>query len=366
MERHSVYISKTLGYFCYRIPALIRTHKGTLMAFCEAREKTCSDWSHSAIIGRRCINPIDHLDTWEDQFIVKESNRQVKPNKWAWIRPNVGVVTNNPVPIVDQDGNTIHLVYCEHYDQAFYCRSMDDGKTWSKSVNITSTLEKLKKQYNWTVIASRSGQSIQLIHGEHSGRLIVPFWLAKNEKKPSAHHPSEVAVIYSDDGGNTWKPGDFVPFTIDSPNETKAIQFQDGRVMLVSRSRESRRVFSISDDGAHKWSTYTYQKDLPEPMVMGSIVRLNNQLLYSLPNPIEIQKKPTTRKNLTIWTSKDNGKTWPKYKSLDTGRCAYSDLAVDEKNNLIYCLYEGGVEKGVQGPYNGLTIAKFDLQWLLK
>ena len=399
-EKYPVFESQTKGYYCYRIPALVRTSKGTLIAFCEARQRSCSDWAHSAIMARRCSDPLNHFDAWDEQFIVQESQRLVEPKGWGEIleagrlaeekgwdqddddfEPKIDVVTGNPVPIVDQDGKTIHLVYCVHYDSAFYTCSEDDGVTWSEPVEITGVLNKMRRVRDWTVIAAGPGQGLQLMWGLHAGRLIVPFWFALNPDNPSSHANTEVGVIFSDDGGNTWEAGDYVPSTIFNPNETQAVQLTDGRVLLNSRNMHakstdnpvSHRALSWSKDGAHDWTEFKFDPALPEPICMGSFLRFTSdqqheksQLLFSLPNPEAIGEETRKRVNLTVWLSEDEGQTWPVSRSIGSGGGAYSDLAVDPDNGWIYCLYEGGFTSGDQGPYSGQSIVKFNLDWLKK
>ncbi len=207
----------------------------------------------------------------------------------------------------------------------------------------------------------------------------MPFWLAANHNNPTAHHPSQVATIYSDDQGATWQAGEFVPFTINCPNETKAIQLANGSVLLNSRSRQpldiktpaAHRAVAISKDGVTNWSNYQFDKALPEPMCMGSLTRFhsvqeheNTAILFSAPNPTAHNNKTDKRVNLTVWLSEDECQSWPISRSVDPGSAAYSDIATDPENELIYLLYEGGFEAASQRAYAGQTIVKFNLEWL--
>lgn len=390
-ERQQIFKPLSQGYYCYRIPALIRTMQGTLIAFCEARQHDCSDWGHSAILARRCEDPLHAFQTWQEPHIVKESTATVSPRNAAesiaaqrlaemydWDQeedysPRIPVVTNNPVPIVDKDTGSIHLVYCEDYHQIYYTCSSDDGKTWSASVEITDILEQLRLQYDWTVIASGPGQGLQLQQGEYRGRLIVPIWMASNLDDRTAHQPSQVATIYSDDHGVTWRAGEFVPFTIKDPNESKLIQLIDNRVMMISRSNqpldETNPIFhkavSLSPDGISGWSEYEFDATLPEPRCMGSLARLGPNLLYTSPDPTAVGGKFNERRNLTLWLSKDEGQTWTTLKVIDRNDSAYSDLAIDEDNEMIYLLYECGYAEGKYGRAGGMDIVKFNRNWLL-
>ena len=103
--------------------------------------------------------------------------------------------------------------------------------------------------YDWKVLATGPNHSIQL----KNGRLVVPVWLSTGTGG-NAHRPSVTATIYSDNQGKTWKAGDIaVPCTEEwiNPNETVAIELNDGRVMLNvrSESKAHRRLVTISPDG---------------------------------------------------------------------------------------------------------------------
>ncbi len=394
LEKATVFQSGTGGFACYRIPALVRTSRGILIAFCEARKRNCGDWAHSAIVARRCPDPVNRLGDWEAPYVVRESDRLVEPVSWAEImaaaafveemgldqedpgfKPKIDVCTNNPAPIVDRDGKTIHLVYCEHYDSAFYTRSTDDGITWSAPRDLDPVVSEFKEDYDWTAIASGPGHGLQLLRGPHAGRLVIPFWLASNKGDPRSHRPSQVAGIYSDDGGVTWERGDFVPFTESNPSESQAIQLEDGRVLMNSRhdttpgtAEPMRRVFTTSPDGAHGWSSYQFDATLPEPTCLGSLIELTSPaphgkrlVLFSNPDGDAAQH---SRRNLTAWLSEDDCRTWSVKRVIEPGGAAYSDLAVDTLDGWIYCLYEDASIPGGLPLYNGLTIARFDVGWL--
>ena len=78
-------------------------------------------------------------------------------------------------------------------------------------------------------------------------------------------------------------------------------------------------------------------------------------LLFS--NPHTLPATPggkSTRENLSIKLSRDDGRTWPVNRTLDAGPSAYSDLAVLPDGRVL-CLYEAR---------NDIRIARFDLAWL--
>src|SRR5690606_25376965 len=56
-------------YHTYRIPSLIKTTQGTLLAFCEARKKSASDAGKIDLVMRRSE---DGGKSWSDQQVVWE------------------------------------------------------------------------------------------------------------------------------------------------------------------------------------------------------------------------------------------------------------------------------------------------------
>ena len=202
----------------YRIPGIVVTAKGTVLAWCEARKRAVrpSDWDDIRILLRRST---DNGKTWSPPKNVAEVPGPKTKNPVAIGEKNVDpndVTYNNPVLIADRDG-TVHMLFCLEYMRCFYLRSDDDGITWSKPVEVTSTFDAFRKDYDWKVIATGPNHGTQL----RTGRLVVPVWLSTATGKNS-HHPSIVATIYSDDHGKTWQRGDIaVPCTEECATRTR-------------------------------------------------------------------------------------------------------------------------------------------------
>lgn len=354
--RDSVMLSDTTSVFdplpnqysSMRIPALVVTKKGTLLAFAAGRIESGSDWADMDLLMKRSE---DGGKTWGPQQIVAHRAG--------------GKPTDNPTPIVGADG-IIHLVYQRDYAYAYYTRSTDDGLTWESPVDITSTFEQFRSQYDWKVLAPGPGHSIQL----ENGRLIVPVWLADSDKlKPHrSHRPSRIATIYSDDNGKTWLAGEMVPDVegFKNPSETMAVELEDGRVALNIRneSDKRRRGLSYSTDGASGWSAPEYIADLFEPICMGSILRVEHggktYFVFSNPDSEKIEKHP--RQNLTLKISNDGGRTWPIVHVAHPGSSGYSDLAVSD-DGTVYCLFELRKD-GAKGL--SLVLQRFDIKELVK
>ena len=349
----------------YRIPGIVVTTKGTVLAYCEARRNSSSDWGEIEVHLRRSS---DGGKTWSKANKIAHDGGRIEGNPRKKSGGEHEQTVNNPVAIVDQQTGHIVFLYCINYAQCFSMKSTDDGQTWSEPVEITSTFEPFRSSYPWKVIATGPGHGIQLhCNSSHNGRLVVPIWLAYGNT--GDHAPSASGTIYSDDHGETWHAGDIaVPNkpSYGNPNETMITELSDGNVMLVTRSvsKPNRKLITVSPNGATDWSPPQFHSQLPEPICMASITRHPSSpdvLIFSNPHSVALddsgQEVPAgrgKRRNLSIKLSRDNGRTWPVSKTLEAGPSAYSDLAV-LADGTVLCLYEGN---------KTITCARFNLNWL--
>ena len=361
----------THDYFLYRIPSMVCTREGSLLAFCAARKGGGGDWDPIDIVMRRSS---DGGKSWELQKLLVH---------------NEGLLSDNAVPIVDHISGEVHLLYQVDYSRCCYKKSADDGLSWSDPVDITPAIESFREFYPWTVMAPGPGHGIQL----GSGRLVVPFWLstsASNEFGPEnrGHRPSIVVSLYSDDHGLSWKAGELaVPdndFSV-IPSETSCIELAEGRVLFNSRNESPhyRRLFTYSRDGASMWSTPEFADALFEPICCGSMCRFSlqpsqseNRILFCNPDsrqdPWMAENAASSRSasnrrraNLTVRMSYDEGLSWPVSRVIDPGVAGYSDIAVTP-DGIIQVFYEGGTIPGANNPdqYAHMSLASFDLEWL--
>lgn len=375
VEKIDVWKAEQDGYSHFRIPGIVVTKKGTVLAYSEARKtEKGGDWSTIDIVMKRST---DGGRTWSAQQKIAEVDgpKQRNPVILATGHASPDDLTyNNPVAIADRSGD-IHFVFNLEYMRAFYMRSTDDGRTWSKPVEITYAFEKFRPEYDWKVLATGPGHGIQL----RSGRLLIPVWLSTSKLGP--HKPSVTATVYSDDKGKTWKRGDIAVPDRDpwlSPNETAAVELADGRVMLNSRSvsKQQRRIVTVSPDGATGWSAPQFEDELLEPICMAGMVRYStrknggrDRLLFSNPHNLERsdgKNEPGTsrdRKNVAVHLSYDEGQTWPVRRVIEPGWSAYSDMAV-AKDGTILLLYERGDDSENRFRSRALTLARIPLAWL--
>lgn len=359
-ESANLWNARDGGYETYRIPGLVVTPRGSVLAYASARVSP-GDWSDIDVVMRRST---DGGQTWSASRVLVGDTKGV---------------TDNPVAIADAQTGAVHFLFQHDYERCYYMRSDDDGKSFSKPVDITDVFEKFRPEYDWHVIAPGVGHALQL----KSGRLLVPVWMSTGVPlgpHQRAHRPSAVATIYSDDHGKTWNRGAIVLNTTQewpNPSESMAVQLSDGRVMLNIRNESSRRrrLVSISPDGISNWSKPQFDEQLFEPICAASIIAApqlgaDNRplLLFSNPDSEQIAgngKMPyTARQFLTVRTSTDDGKTWATKKLIDPGVTGYSDLAV-APDGTIFILYESGSVNGSETNNAHLILARFNRAWLM-
>lgn len=333
------------GYHTYRIPALLTTQAGTLLAFCEGRKNNRRDHGDIDLLVKRST---DRGETWSPHEIVYEEGGSAE------------ITIGNPCPVVDQDTGTIWMPFCRDNKQILITKSDDDGVTWSAPVNISEGII----QKHWVWVATGPGVGIQMRQGPHKGRLVIPcdHGVMVGEQRIMHSH-----VFFSDDRGESWQRGGLLP---DHTDESQVVELADGRLLLNMRSywgkvakradRLGKRALAWSEDGGGTWSELTFDETLIEPVCQGSFLRCTlaadngrNRLLFSNP------ASTTDRVNMTVRLSYDEAESWPVAKTLHAGPSAYSSLAV-LSDHTIACLYERGDDTA----YDTLTLARFTLDWL--
>ncbi len=330
------------GYKSYRIPSLIKTIKGTLLAFAEGRVHGSGDSGNIDLVMKRST---DHGQTWSALTVVRDIDK----------------TAGNPCPVVDQESGRIVLLFCEmdHSEhhvmegksarRVFICYSDDDGQTWSSPANITA-MANPDGVYDW--MASGPGVGIQLQRGAHAGRMVIPF-------ANSIGHTYGVHTIYSDDSGNTWKAGELIK---GGCNESQLVELTDGRLMLNMRMQQNRTGFrgiSYSSDAGVTWTAMEYDDELNGPTCQASLIsnNLNNRQVLLFSNPAT-----GGRNGMTIRVSTDDGKTWPVSKLIYPKSAGYSSLAVTD-DGMAACLFEGGPEAYAK---SGIALTRLPLGDLLQ
>jgi sialidase-1 len=333
-----VFTAGAEGYHTYRIPALVVTKKGTLLAICEGRKTGRGDHGDLDLVQKRST---DGGRTWGPLQLIHEEGGEAK------------ITIGNPCPVVDQDTGVIWLPFTRNNDGVFITSSSDDGKTWAKPREITSDV----KATDWTWYATGPGNGIQLSRGQHKGRLVIPCDHRVRGDTTDVARVGRSHVIYSDDCGQTWKLGGSTDWAM---NECAVVELADGTLMLNSRSYrgKSRRGMSLSKDGGATWSSAIDDPTLVESVCQASLIRYSwpadstgkGILLFCNP------AVPRGRHHLTVRSSEDEGKTWSHARLICEGSSAYSSLAVLPGGD-IGLFYE-------RDDYKKLTFARFTLEWL--
>jgi sialidase-1 len=337
VEEQTLFQAGDGGYHTYRIPSLITTKAGVVLAFCEGRKAGRGDAGDIDLLLRRST---DGGKTWGRVQIV-----------WDDAANTCG----NPCPVVDQKTGTVWLLMTHNLGgdteakivagtskagrTVWATKSADDGATWDRPVEITRDA----KRPDWTWYATGPGVGIQL----KTGRLLIPCDHKADGGKVRRSH-----VIYSDDGGRSWKLGGAVG---PDCNECQTAELSDGRVLLNMRTvrKTNRRLVAVSADGGETFAEPVEDAALVEPACQASLIRLGKGVL-AFSNPAS-----TKREKMTVRLSPDDGKTWPHGRVLYEGPAAYSCLSV-LPDGRIGCLYE----RGEKGPYERIVLARFSRDWV--
>ena len=329
-DKQVVFESGTEGTHTFRIPALLTTRKGSILALCEARREGGSDHGNIDLVLKRSD---DGGRTWGRLQVLADDG---------------GHTMGNPCPVLDRRTGTIWLPFSRDNQRVLLINSTDDGRTWSKPRDITAAVLPSK----WAWVGPGPGHGIQLAGKKWAGRLVVPFW-AGIEKNVTAGATQLSYVVFSDDGGKTWQHGQ--PATVNHSDECEVVELADGRLYMNARSRmgKRRRAFCFSSDGGISWSAIRNDKGMPERSCQGSLVRVGKNALL-VAHPVD----EAARRKLTVRLSRDEARTWPVSRVVDTGQAAYSDMAVNRKGEVLLAYEAGG--------YKTITIARFNLDWVTR
>jgi sialidase-1 len=327
-----IYESGEQGYHTYRIPALVVTSKGTLLAFCEGRKTSRSDHGDIDLILRRSS---DEGRTWDRQRIVYEEGGTEK------------ITIGNPCAVVDKENGTVWLTFCRDNDRIFITHSADEGESWAKPKEITKDV----KEPEWGWYATGPGHGIQLQRGKYKGRLVIPCDCGDSKGWGNWDKKGRSLVIYSDDHGKSWTCGGI---TEKGMNECEVVELEDGSLLLSMRNYRGPklRAFAHSKDGGRTWSSSRHHDQVYCPTCQASIQR------YSWQPNIIVHCSPggPGRENMTVRLSYDEGQKWSITKVLEEGPGAYSDLAV-LPDGQICCFFE-------DDGYKRIVFSRFSLQWL--
>ena len=344
----------SVGYHTYRIPSLVRTSNGTLIAFAEGRRLTPQDWSDIDLVYKRST---DNGATWSPLGIVVDSGKGTWGNPTAVYDGRRG--PNGRVWLFlswnDSSVTTTASVTAWGMRKVYVTYSDDHGLHWATLQDLTSSL--VPADHTWDAVGPGIGIQTTVVH---PGRLIIP---------------AQRRNIYSDDGGETWQYQLLPPGT----GEATIVERPDGTLLRNDRvggwkwERSQTRYISIGsiEKGFSPWQPDT---TLVDPKCEASILRFDSEgrtrLLFL--NPANTRR----RGRMTVRLSYDGGRTWPisrrmhewltEQQTIDGGKGGYSSMitTADDRIGALIEVNED-VSKN-KTSHKSIEFHKFNLAWLLQ
>lgn len=328
------------GVHTYRIPALVQTATGVLIAVADARRKSGRDLPNDiALVMRRSL---DGGRTWSPAKILREVQSggvgdasllldRKTGRVWcfhAYGPPGIGTFESKPGTTTGPTTMQLHAIYSD-----------DQGVTWSPPRDLTPKF----KDPRWMGLFATSGTNIQI----STGRYLLPLVVRGAGGELSSRN------IYSDDGGDSWKTGAMIESGTD---ESHNVELTDGTILQNMRNGP-RRAIARSRDGGATFGPVEHDPALIDPGCNAGITRVIDD--HGKPAIVFTNAASVKREKLTVRLSYDDGRTWPVARILHAGPAAYSTV-IGLRDGTLGVLYE----RGDTQPYEKITFARFTLDWV--
>lgn len=339
----------------YRIPAIVNTQKGTLLAFAE-RRVGLHDHAQNDMVLKRSFN---NGKSWESMQIIADFGKNSLNDPLAVVLESGRIMlTFKMYPYGVHARNSGWIQMADNgYDgprntKSYITFSDDDGATWTEPKEITKMVRPSDR-----ISAGSPGIGIQLKRGNFKGRIIWPLYLTRKINENERDWTN--AVAWSDDEGLSWKLSNDIPQYDQTGfgNEAQVVELSNGDLLFIARNQGGfHRKVSTSKDGGLTWSNMTLDFGLPGTACQGSALR------YSWPEDGEsmiIHSGPANkyaRKQGTVKISVDEGKSWKYSREIEPEFFAYSCLTKQE-NGDIGLLYEA---KG----YSEISFVSLTTDWI--
>lgn len=322
----------------YRIPGLVRTPKGTLIAVYDIRWKNSGDLQGDIDVG--VSRSLDNGQTWLPM------QKAIDMGEWGGLSETENGI-GDPAILVDEQTGRIWVAALwlhgkkgkaawwasqpgmtpQETGQFILAYSDDEGATWSKPINITQQVKKPE----WFLCFNGPGMGIM----KKDGTLVFPAQFKDKDQVPHS------TIIYSKDRGKTWHIGTGAK---SKTTESQVVELADGSLMLNMRDdRGGSRSVAVTRDLGQTWEEHVSSRSaLPESVCQASIIRVtlkDGRQALAFFNPATTRG----RHHMTLKLSFDEGKTWPeKYHTLlyEPGTYGYSCLTQIDPATLGV-LYEG-------------------------
>ncbi len=327
----------------YRIPSMICTNDGTLIAAANDRRYTVADAAQEQwLVYRR--KPVD--GDWEEIKVLAAKEKT-----------SYGIGN----AIYDDVNDVIIILY-----STFGAFSYDDGVTWE-----IKEITRIPNSHGKVGGTHGASAGFVLKHGEHAGRIISParYSIVGGESRENLQTNHYNCAIYSDDGGLTWQTSEPVQV---GTGEGTLIEREDGVIVYSSRAYfyDHYRRVAYSYDSGETFADFRLDSELLEPYhgVNASMLRAemkNGQVitLFSNPYPIDKMIGTQTRKNMTVSLSYNEAGSWAMRKTVYSGFSAYSSLAYNPVTDTFFLMYEGDDDGN---GYGYIAVAEFNLEWILE
>lgn len=333
----------------YRIPAVITARDGSVVAVTDKRKYNNGDLPEDIDIV--CNRSTDGGHTWSEPHTIAYGtgyNHGYGDCALALTNDDNGIIAvfvGGPGFWGSTPTNPLRM---------YISRSSDNGQSWSEPEDITYQIygaecEDLERQ-NWLGGFFGSGNGLLT----STGRIMFVVAMRENNtREVVCNH-----AVYSDDNGLTWQVSGRAS---EGGDEAKVTELVDGRILMSIR-HNGNRWYNISEDGGATWQETTSEwTDIVAPACNGDLIRFTstkdgddkNRLLHSVP-------VGTSRRDVTVFVSYDEGNTWPASRCVVPYNSAYSSLCIlPDKTIGLY------VEEAYQGEGDYCTVFyNFSLNWL--
>lgn len=326
------------GVHTYRIPGLVCTPQGTLIAVYDMRHNNSLDLQEDIDVG--VSRSLDGGRTWLPM------QKAIDMGQWG-NRPEKENGIGDPAVLVDPQTGRIWIaalwlhgnpgkrawwasrpgISPDKTGQLILTYSDDEGASWAEPVNITPQVKKPE----WYLCFNGPGMGITTKEG-------VLVFAAQFKDKNQIPHST---ILYSKDKGKSWHIGTGAR---SKTTEAQVVELNDGSLMLNMRDdRGGSRAVAVTRDWGKTWEEHSSSRSaLPEPVCQASLIRIqleDGRQGLAFFNPADT----LSRIRSTLKLSFDEGKTWPeKYHTLvyEPGSYGYSCLTQIAPGRLGV-IYEG-------------------------